>query len=184
MVCRAVARLQQALSGSVVFPFKIAPDNEKCSFDILFAKQALKARKCIPTYMVSPFFSNGITITFRHGPQIIHIYMDERRRRFIDFWNQPHGWKYFLVEFGFWGCCGFPVRLRVRERRFEHRSWNASFRSTRARARVVPASWTRTVAVVCTSRSRPTGASESFSVSVVIRTVLVDHRRGDVHRSP
>ena len=93
---------------------------------------------------------------------------------FIDFWNQPHGWKYFLVEFGFWGCCGFPVRLRGSRAPVRAPVVERSLRLNPCTSTVVPASWTRTVAVVCTSRSRLTGASESFSVSVVIRTVLVD----------
>ena len=140
-----------------------------------------QSAKCIPTYMVSPFFSNGITMaTFRHGPQIIHIYMDERGDG-LSILNQPHGWKYFLSRVWLLGCCvSGPARFASAGS--SNRSWNSLAQPVHEHG--CPASWTRTVAVVCTSRSRPPAHLKALAFRWSSGRCWLIHRRGDVHRSP
>ena len=137
VVCRAVARPQQAhYQGSVVFPFKIAPDNENAL--IFCSRNRLSKRgSAHPDLYGQPILQQRYNHNIPPGPQIIHIYMDERRRQFIDFWNQPPAGNTFLVEFGFWGCCGFPGPAAGFASAGSSTSRGTLASLTRARARVV-----------------------------------------------
>ena len=107
VVCRAVARPQQAhYQGSVVFPSRSRPTMKNVALIFCSPKQALKARKCIPTIwsaILQQRYNHNIPPRPTDHP---HLWMNAGT--VYRLWNQPPAGNTFLVEFGFWGCCGFP----------------------------------------------------------------------------